>query len=126
MSLKLKVVLGVLLLLAVGVVVRIGTLVAGKFDISASLRSGTAVIGKPAQVSAAYVDSDADGLLDTRESRYRTDPFKSDTDEDGYVDGEEVVSGHDPAKKENDSISKNTNVTDLFAQRLIACIYAGD
>jgi len=42
------------------------------------------------------VDTDADGLTDTEEETYGTDPENADTDGDGYLDGEEVSTGHDP------------------------------
>ncbi len=75
--------------------------------------------------TATLVDSDADGLMDDREERYYTDLHKADTDGDGYLDGEEVISGYDPTRKDSGGIG-NGNVTDIFAERLIAGIYAGD
>jgi hypothetical protein len=43
------------------------------------------------------VDSDGDGLSDTRErNKYLTDPNNPDTDGDGYSDGEEVKNGFSP------------------------------
>lgn len=42
------------------------------------------------------LDSDADGLTDTEEEGYGTDPLNPDTDGDGYSDGDEVASGYDP------------------------------
>jgi hypothetical protein len=44
------------------------------------------------------LDSDQDGLTDSEERAYRTDPQKSDTDGDGYSDGAEVKSGYNPLK----------------------------
>jgi hypothetical protein len=42
-------------------------------------------------------DSDKDGLSDFDEiSKYKTDPFNSDTDGDGYKDGDEIKNGFDP------------------------------
>lgn len=49
------------------------------------------------QVSSS-VDSDNDGLTDTQEALYKTDPKNPDTDADGYKDGEEVNSSYDPLK----------------------------
>lgn len=43
-------------------------------------------------------DTDGDGLPDTIEERYRTDPKKADTDGDGFLDGDEVRNGYDPTK----------------------------
>jgi len=70
-------------------------------------------------VEPAVVDSDSDGLIDSRERElgtdpysadsdldglfdkeevdvYQTDPLDSDSDGDGYQDGEEVKGGYDP------------------------------
>ena len=47
---------------------------------------------------AIAMDSDSDGLSDSEEALYRTDPHNPDTDEDGYSDGVEVKSGYDPLK----------------------------
>jgi hypothetical protein len=46
--------------------------------------------------SLSGVDTDADGLLDLDEHRYRTDPKNPDSDGDGFKDGEEVEKGYDP------------------------------
>jgi hypothetical protein len=45
-----------------------------------------------------FLDSDQDGLTNTEEKAYGTDPYKADTDGDGYSDGVEVKSGYDPLK----------------------------
>ena len=50
----------------------------------------------PGVVWAAAGDSDDDGLTDSQEVIYHTDPTKSDTDADGYPDGEEVAKGYSP------------------------------
>ncbi len=44
------------------------------------------------------IDSDNDGLSDSEEALYGTDPHNPDTDGDGYSDGVEVKSGYDPLK----------------------------
>lgn len=41
-------------------------------------------------------DADNDGLSETLEAQYGTDPNNSDTDGDGFLDGQEVVSGFSP------------------------------
>ena len=44
-----------------------------------------------------YLDTDGDGLIDTDEAVYGTDPTIADTDFDGYSDGDEVITyGTDP------------------------------
>jgi hypothetical protein len=45
-----------------------------------------------------FLDSDQDGLSDTEEITYGTDPKNNDTDGDGYTDGNEIKSGYDPLK----------------------------
>jgi len=45
-----------------------------------------------------FLDSDQDGLSDTEEISYGTDPKKQDTDGDGYSDGAEIKGGYDPLK----------------------------
>jgi hypothetical protein len=43
-------------------------------------------------------DSDQDGLSDSEEATYGTDPNNADSDGDGYSDGVEITSGYDPLK----------------------------
>jgi hypothetical protein len=45
---------------------------------------------------ASVIDSDHDGLTDTEEAVFGTDPNKPDTDGDGYSDGAEVLGLYDP------------------------------
>lgn len=53
--------------------------------------------------TAPVVDSDGDGLLDTEEAEYNTDPLKVDTDLDGLTDRQEVrVHMTDPLAKDTD------------------------
>lgn len=59
--------------------------------------------------TAANIDSDNDGLLDTEEiMRYGTDKNNPDTDGDGYKDGEEVENGFNPLGE--GKLADNTNV----------------
>ena len=49
------------------------------------------------------IDSDGDGLSDTKEAELGTDPYNADTDGDGLTDGEEVLKYHtDPLKADTD------------------------
>jgi len=64
-------------------------------EANAEIRSGiiwTPGAGIPARirVTGGRLDSDGDGLYDTEEDEYRTDPYDPDTDDDGLSDGEEV------------------------------------
>ena len=46
------------------------------------------------------VDTDQDGLTDSEERFYSTDPNKGDTDSDGFSDGNELKNLYDPLKAE--------------------------
>ena len=65
------------------------------------------------------IDDDKDGLTNSEESYYGTDPKNPDTDKDGYNDGAEVKAGYDPngpgkldsAITANTCLKNNCNVT---------------
>lgn len=61
-------------------------------DLTANLNANlpAANINEPAVVNAPPLDSDADGLSDTREIQLGTDPYSPDTDKDGLFDRDEV------------------------------------
>jgi hypothetical protein len=94
MSLKLKVFLGVLLLIAGFLVVRLG-LYFNKSVKTAALISQTIITPAPEE-NWLTKDSDGDGLSDRDEIIYGTDSFNKDTDGDDYWDGEEMAGGYDP------------------------------
>lgn len=48
------------------------------------------------EINCDAVDTDNDGLSDTQEPNYGTDPNDPDTDDDGLLDGFEVANGFDP------------------------------
>jgi len=63
-------------------------------------------------------DSDDDGLPDSVETIFKTDPANPDTDSDGYKDGEEVKNGYDPMSpgtarldSDNDGLLNNEECT---------------
>ena len=61
--------------------------------------------GVPARLvaSGGPLDSDGDGLTDSDEAKYGTDPFDPDSDHDGLMDGEEVHTYHtDPLNADTD------------------------
>ncbi|MFA6790329.1 MAG: hypothetical protein WCR65_02000 [Parcubacteria group bacterium] len=64
------------------------------FGISASIFAQENSLGK----YNLFNDFDQDGLSDSEELTYGTDPKNPDTDGDGYSDGAEVKSGYDPLK----------------------------
>ena len=47
-------------------------------------------------LSESLDDPDRDGLSNSNEYYYKTDPFQADTDGDGCADGQEVEGGTDP------------------------------
>jgi len=49
-------------------------------------------------------DTDQDGLINSEEQVWGTDPNNPDTDGDGYLDGEEVIANHDPKKPAPDDL----------------------
>lgn len=79
-------------------------------------------------------DYDHDGLSNTDEAYWNTDPFNPDTDGDGFLDGEEVLSGRDPADSAiagNDSLAERSklmvaNLTTGVADLVVAGLAAGD
>lgn len=58
--------------------------------------SALLVLSMATGVSAATIDTDADGLDDTLEVLFKTDPLNADTDGDGFSDGAEVFAGYSP------------------------------
>jgi len=53
-------------------------------------------------IEKAKADTDMDGLTDTEEEKYNTDPKNPDTDNDGLKDGEEVRLGTSPVDFDTD------------------------
>lgn len=49
-----------------------------------------------------YLDSDRDGLLNSEEGLFGTDPYTPDTDGDGITDFYEITMGYDPCDRESD------------------------
>ncbi len=70
--------------------------------------------------AAELVDTDKDGLIDSQEAQFKTNPNLPDTDGDGFVDGLEVARGFDPlsaqAKKLAKSILIDTKKQELYQQ----------
>lgn len=70
--------------------------------------------------AAEIVDTDKDGLIDSQEAQFKTNPNLPDTDGDGFVDGLEVARGFDPlsaqAKKLAKSILIDTKKQELYQQ----------
>ena len=127
MSGKLKGLFVVLALGALGASMYLGLFFRG----SGSLSAGHGVLSADASAALATPspckDSDHDGLCDSEENYWGTDPFNADTDGDGFTDGEEVLSGHDPTKKgPNDLLNSKTNLTQQAGTLILGGIMAGD
>ena len=70
-------------------------------------------------------DWDKDGLLNSDESFWGTDPNNSDTDGDKYLDGEEVAAGHDPTIPAPNDLIENNNATSKLSGLALAGLYEG-
>jgi lipoprotein-anchoring transpeptidase ErfK/SrfK len=74
--------------------------------------------GSFAYTAFGQVDSDQDGLIDSLEIQYGTDPNLADTDGDGYADKAEVDAGYSPRHGESvrleDVDSDNDGLHDAF------------
>ena len=92
---KLKIILGVLLLIAGFLVVRLGLYLDKSIKIATETNTGGRVLSAEEE-NPLNKDSDGDGLSDRDEIIYATDSFDKDTDGDGFIDGEEMAGGYDP------------------------------
>lgn len=75
-------------------------------------------------------DSDQDGLSDSEEASYGTNPNNADSDGDGYSDGVEITSGYDPLKpapgdrttfslaKQASNLADTADLTDTFSDTI--------
>lgn len=70
-----------------------------------------------AQAATAIVDTDADGISDTIETRIGTNPNMIDTDGDGFNDGQEIWAAFSPTSTEPIRLVKTIHV-DLSEQKL--------
>jgi lipoprotein-anchoring transpeptidase ErfK/SrfK len=62
-------------------------------------------------------DADSDGLNDSLELKFKTDPLNSDSDQDGYKDGEEVYWGYNPLASSTKKLDQKIYI-DLKTQKL--------
>lgn len=126
---KLKITLGVLLVIAGFLLTRIGLFLKDSAEKASRVRGETTTAEKE---SPFLKDSDNDGVADYNESYYRTDPFNADTDGDGYLDGEEVASGCRPTIPSDDCDSGNgtnrlpKNITEHFGSLMFGGLLSND
>lgn len=62
-------------------------------------------------------DADKDGLNDSLELKFKTDPLNPDSDNDGYKDGEEVYWGYDPLSSSKKKLNQKILI-DLKKQKM--------
>ncbi len=124
MSLRLKIILGCLALVAIFMLTRL----IGYFGSSISLGNlnGKLTGSLSQNTNTINTDRDGDGLPDATEARYNTDSFKKDTDGDGFVDGEELVAGCNPAQQAPRDCLQNKNITKSMSRLILGGIQSGD
>jgi|GEM_PF-5195018 len=89
---------------AISLAFNVGTLGAGE---STQLVYAYNLSADTSDLEAYYIlasepDADSDGLTDSQETIYGTDPNDPDSDDDGVLDGEEVALGTDPLSTDSD------------------------
>ncbi len=117
MSLRLKIILGALVIFAGFIIFRIVFVFGNNIKISGPITANisSAINGADTFKSENPLakDSDHDGLSDRDEVIYGTDPFNKDSDGDGFLDGEEVATGHNPLDPRDSGKNKPTGNTAL-------------
>lgn len=124
MTTKLKVVLGVLIVLAGFLLTRIGLTIQKSVETASRVRGESTILQ---ETNPLFEDFDDDGIADFDEAYYQTSMSNSDTDGDGYLDGEEIASGFDPTVNDAEKRkAESGNVTENFTDHLVAGVFAGD
>lgn len=128
MSLRLKIIFGILAVVAGFLVFRVGLFLNNSIKTSATIATSFTE-PTPTPDDTMTKDSDGDGLPDRDEIIYGTDPFNKDTDGDGFLDGEEIAAGYDPldpnsnpktGQKSLFPIAQNPNLTDRLLDLSVA------
>ncbi len=93
-------------------------------------KAGQNETGSQNNFLATKNDTDKDGLFDSEEPLYKTDPLNPDTDGDGFLDGEEVASECSPIVsgcKDKIQTSENSrSLTEELSDLITGGIIAGD
>ena len=67
------------------------------------------------EIGESLLDSDTDGLTDSEEKFWGTDPNNSDSDHDSYLDGQEIENGYNPLGEGKISqLLIDSNLVDFF------------
>lgn len=124
MDKKVKFSLIALALIAGFVVFRIFLIFSSKLDVATARNTPPVIDYKDTK------DWDSDGLSNTEEEYWGTDPFNPDTNGNGFLDGEMVLSGFNPltgkSLAEEAKLLSKSNVTEGISDLIVAGIMAGD
>jgi hypothetical protein len=130
MSLKIKIILGFLIVVAGFLVFRVGTVLKNNLNTANLSASGVLknIFGGQDDIKK---DSDKDGIVDVEEAFFQTDPFNPDSDNDGFLDGEEIAEGCSPViARPNDCLVNKkvakTNLTNTVSDLVAGGLYTGD
>lgn len=77
---------------------------AGSYNVTLTVtdnQGSTNALIQTVTVLPSEIDTDGDGLADTEEAQWGSDPLVADTDGDGMSDGDEVVAGRQPTVNES-------------------------
>jgi hypothetical protein len=85
--------------------------------ISLFITLGLLLITATPVLASPLLDTDKDGLIDSQELQFHTNPNLPDSDGDGYVDGLEIANGFDPLSAEPKKLTKTIYI-DLKKQEL--------
>lgn len=96
----------------------------GKFLHITALNGPT--LSQMAAIAAPEEDPDHDGLTNTEEVLWGTDPYNADSDNDSYKDGEEVASGHNPLVPGPNDLINDDNLTEQLSSLVVDGLASGD
>ena len=126
MTKNIKILLSILLIFGFAIVLKVGLFIQKHVY---GAKAQTSITERQSRVGC--VDSDHDGLCDSDETFYETDPFNPDTDSDGVPDGREAAAGCNPrlpAPNNNcpSGPKPKTNLTQETASLIAGGVLSGD